>query len=126
MNHIRYSILLLAAVCLLLGGCVGYIPPLSNKPYSGKRLGGRDADEVRRHRIGDGVVLVGADVGVVGAGVMGSGIAQWIAARGGEVGRRLGRKFGAAQDRNRGWNLTPVETPGRSINDGGGRLPAGR
>ena len=29
---------------MLLGGCVGYIPPLSNKPYSGKRLGGRDAD----------------------------------------------------------------------------------
>ncbi len=38
------SLITIAAASLLLGGCVGYMPPLSNKPYSGKSLGGRDAD----------------------------------------------------------------------------------
>lgn len=38
------SLLTIAAASLLLGGCVGYIPPLSNKPYSGKSLAARDAD----------------------------------------------------------------------------------
>jgi hypothetical protein len=40
------SLITIAAVSLLSGGCmgVGYVPALSNKPYSGKPLAGRDAD----------------------------------------------------------------------------------
>ena len=38
------SLLTIAATSLLLGGCVGYMPPLSNKPHSGKSFAGRDVD----------------------------------------------------------------------------------